>query len=277
MVFHVFPTQTLPKILSWWSDMDLLRVPLNPMDDHIYLDEMALVSPWTNPCSVLMREMAKTCENCFSKNTDMEFRCIQYVGSPGESVCLDKDWAGLFEFQMQQKSDDVRRYGIVCSKAAVLKAFLILLRWTNTPLLGFVLPSTRTWEDVHKMKSMPGWLVRGTFHWIILVVDLCMFHLRTTQGLDCPSLGLGQNLTYALFLGKMSSTIIPHRFSTDFGTPKWALDGPKGVFRSPRPTGDLWPYPWNRFGHRVAGLHTAHWRLSRRKGTWRRPGWPARC
>lgn len=67
-------------------------------------------------------------ENCFSKNTDMEFRCIQYVGSPGESVCLDKDWAGLFEFQMQQKSDDVRRYGIVCLKAAVLKAFLILLR-----------------------------------------------------------------------------------------------------------------------------------------------------
>ena len=60
----------------------------------------------------------------------------------------------------------------------------------------------------------------GTFHWIILVVDLCMFHLRTTQGLDCPSLGLGQNLTYP----KMSSTIIPqHRFSTDFGTPKWAL------------------------------------------------------
>jgi len=126
---------------------------------------------------------------------------------------------------MQQKSDDVRRYGIACSKAAVLKAFLILLRWTNTPLLGFVLPSTRTWEDVHKMKSMPGWLVRGTFHWIILVVDLCMFHLRTTQGLDCPSLGLGQNLTYPLFLGKMSSTITPqlHRFSTDFGTPKWAL------------------------------------------------------
>jgi hypothetical protein len=33
-----------------------------------------------------------------------------------------------FEFQMQQKSDDVRRYGIACSKAAVLKAFLILPR-----------------------------------------------------------------------------------------------------------------------------------------------------
>ena len=34
-------------------------------------------------------------ENCFLKNTDMEFRCIQNVGFPGESVCLDKDWAGF--------------------------------------------------------------------------------------------------------------------------------------------------------------------------------------
>ena len=46
MVFHVFPTQTLmPNIFSSWSDMDLLRVPLNPMDDHIYI-YILMKWPW---------------------------------------------------------------------------------------------------------------------------------------------------------------------------------------------------------------------------------------
>lgn len=43
-----------------WICLGFPWIPWMIIYIYIYLDEMALVSPWTNPCSVLMREMAKT-------------------------------------------------------------------------------------------------------------------------------------------------------------------------------------------------------------------------